>query len=109
MEKESRLKTNMGLVDRMVRLCAGIALIVLGSLVVEGTIGVILLVLGVIAVVTSAIGFCPGYVPFGISTAGSPGAEFMSTMMTRCRQGSGGFSGCCNMEGRNNEAGNPGS
>ncbi len=60
---------NMGVVDRVVRILVA-ALI--AYLYVSGTIGGWLaLVLGVIAVVfvvTSAIGFCPGYVPFKIST-----------------------------------------
>jgi Inner membrane protein YgaP-like, transmembrane domain len=94
--KKTRFKTNMGPFDRMVRLCAGFGLILAGSLVVPGTIGTILLVIGIVAVLTAAIGFCPGYVPFGISTAGFPFAqpEIMSKMMTQCCGDSSGWSGC---------------
>lgn len=99
MEKKSRFRTNMGFLDRMVRLCAGIGLILVGSLVVPGIIGTILLVIGLLAVVTSAIGFCPGYVPFEISTVGFPFArpELMSKMMAQCCGDASAFPGCCGM------------
>jgi hypothetical protein len=105
MEKKSRFKPNMGLCDRMVRLCAGFGLILVGSLAVQGTVGTILLVIGILAVVTSVIGFCPGYVPFGISTEGFPFArsELMSKMMTQCRGDASSFSGCCGMMERRRE------
>ncbi|MFC1834925.1 DUF2892 domain-containing protein [Thermodesulfobacteriota bacterium] len=97
--KKTRFKTNMGLFDRMARLCAGFGLILVGSLVVPGTIGTILLVIGILAVLTSAIGFCPGYVPFGISTVGVPFArpEILSKMMTQRCGDSSGLSGCCSI------------
>ena len=97
MEKKFRFKTNMGVCDRMARLCAGFGLILVGSLVVQGTMGTIILVIGTLAVLTAAIGFCPGYVPFGISTAGFPFArsERMSKMMTQCCRNASPFSSCC--------------
>ncbi len=97
MEKKSRFKTNMGFMDRMVRLCAGIGLILVGSLAVQGTIGTVLLCIGILAVLTSAIGFCPGYVPFGISTVGFPFARsgLMSRMMTQCCSDTSTLSDCC--------------
>jgi len=106
MEKKTRFKTNMGLFDRMVRLCAGFGLILVGSLVVQGTMGTILLVIGLVAVLTSAIGFCPGYVPFGISTTGFPFArpESMSKMMAQCWSDTSPFSGCCGMTGHRSES-----
>ena len=96
MEKKSRFKTNMGMLDRMVRLCAGFGLIVVGSVVVQGALGTILLVVGIVAVLTSAIGFCPGYVPFGISTEGLPFArpELMEKMAAQCCGESGEFRNC---------------
>ena len=60
---------NMGTADRIIRLivAAGvIGLYVSGT--VTGTLGIILLVLAGIFVVTSVIGFCPLYAPFGIKT-----------------------------------------
>jgi len=63
------MKTNMGLVDRIVRVV--LALIV-GVLFLTGQIsGVAAIILGILAVVfllTSIVSFCPLYLPFGIST-----------------------------------------
>jgi hypothetical protein len=62
---------NMGLADRVIRVLLAI---VVGVLYVTGTItGTWALILGIIAVVfvvTSAMAFCPGYLPFKISTLG---------------------------------------
>jgi hypothetical protein len=62
---------NMGIADRVIRVLLAI---VVGILYVTGTIaGAVAVILGIVAVVfllTSAIGFCPGYVPLKISTAG---------------------------------------
>lgn len=63
------MKTNMGSVDKAVRII--IALIIAGLYyagVIEGTLGIVLLVLAGVFVLTSLIGFCPLYLPFGIST-----------------------------------------
>jgi len=61
---------NMGLADRVIRTLLAI---VVGVLYVTGTIsGTVAVVLGLVAVVflvTSAMSFCPGYLPFKISTA----------------------------------------
>jgi len=63
------MKTNMGLVDRIVRVV--LALIV-GVLFLTGQLsGVAAIILGILAVVfllTSIVSFCPLYLPFGIST-----------------------------------------
>lgn len=60
---------NMGLVDRVVRVLVA-ALI--AYLYISGTIGgwqaLVLGIIAVVFVVTSAIGFCPGYLPFKITT-----------------------------------------
>jgi hypothetical protein len=62
---------NMGTADRAIRVLLAI---VVGILYVMGTIsGTAAVVLGLIAVVfvvTSAMGFCPAYLPFKINTAG---------------------------------------
>jgi hypothetical protein len=60
---------NMGPADRAVRVLA--ALVILGLYVAGAISGLTATVLGIIAVVfvvTSAVGFCPAYVPFKIST-----------------------------------------
>jgi len=63
------MKQNMGLEDRVIRLVAAIAVGVLYGL---GYIsGVLAIVLGVVAIaffVTSLIGWCPLYLPLGLST-----------------------------------------
>jgi hypothetical protein len=63
------MKTNMGTVDRVLRL---IVVAVIVALYFTGQIsGLALTILGIIAVaflVTSLIGWCPIYAPFGIST-----------------------------------------
>jgi predicted PurR-regulated permease PerM len=63
------MKQNMGTADRIIRL-AVVAVIV--ALYFAGQItGTAAIILGIIALaflVTSLIGWCPTYVPFGIST-----------------------------------------
>jgi hypothetical protein len=63
------MKQNMGTTDKIIRL-AVVAIIVI--LYISGQItGTAAVVLGIVAVaflVTSLIGWCPTYVPFGIST-----------------------------------------
>ncbi|MCS6993887.1 MAG: DUF2892 domain-containing protein [Anaerolineales bacterium] len=60
---------NMGTVDRIIRLviAAVLAYLYLGG-VVTGTLGIVLLVVAVVFAATSAIAFCPMYLPFKIST-----------------------------------------
>lgn len=63
------MKKNMGTTDRVIRTVAAAAI---GILVLTGQIsGALAIILGVLAVVfllTSAVGFCPLYVPFKLST-----------------------------------------
>lgn len=59
----------MGSTDKILRsLAAIIALVLYLTGTVSGTIGVILVVVAVIFVLTSLVGFCPLYAPLGIST-----------------------------------------
>ena len=63
------MKKNMGTVDKVVRiLVAAIILVLYFTHVITGTLAVILLILAGILVVTSLIGTCPLYLPFGLST-----------------------------------------
>lgn len=58
------MKTNVGGIDRVLRIALGLALIgatVAGQIGVWGWIGVVPLLTGV-------VGFCPAYLPFGLST-----------------------------------------
>lgn len=67
-------KKNMGLLDRTVRFIAGVVLIPIGLLLLGGwqgnLAGIIIAVFALLPLVTSVTGFCPGYIPFGISTLG---------------------------------------
>ncbi len=63
------MKKNMGSLDRTLRLIAAVIMIGLYSMnMVEGTTGVVLLVLGVVFIITSLLSFCPLYLPFGLNT-----------------------------------------
>lgn len=55
--------------DRIIRVIVAIVAFVVASMVGFGSVlGIILAVVGVIMLVTAAIGFCPLYRLFGIST-----------------------------------------
>lgn len=59
----------MGSTDRILR---AIIAVVIGILfftkVITGTLGIVLLALGIVFLATSFISFCPLYFPFGLST-----------------------------------------
>ena len=63
------MKLNEGMIDRGVRLVAGAVLLVVGLVLVKGTIGIVIDVLGAILLVTGVVGFCPLYTLFGINTS----------------------------------------
>lgn len=58
------MKANVGGLDRAVRVVVGVGLIALAA---TGTVGV-WGYLGVVPLVTATLGWCPAYLPFGIST-----------------------------------------
>ena len=66
------MKHNMGTVDRLVRtFVAAPLLLVLGFAFGTGSVlGVVAFVLAGIMLATAAVGYCPAYIPFGISTRG---------------------------------------
>ena len=63
-------RRNVGGLDRVLRLSLGGILFLGGLVVLTGrtTLGVILVVVGVLALITGIIRFCWLYIPFGIST-----------------------------------------
>ncbi|MFQ5580924.1 MAG: DUF2892 domain-containing protein [Nitrospiria bacterium] len=67
-------KKNMGRLDRIVRFIVGAALIPIGLFLLGGwqgnLFGIIVALFALVPLLTSLIGFCPGYIPFGISTLG---------------------------------------
>jgi hypothetical protein len=58
------MKTNEHVIDRVLRVIAGLILITLAA---TGTIGVWGWI-GILPLVTGIVGFCPGYAIFGISS-----------------------------------------
>jgi hypothetical protein len=64
-----KLNKNMGTTDRIVRLIvAALFAWLYFAGIVPGTLGIVLLALGIIFALTSAFSFCPLYLPFGLST-----------------------------------------
>ena len=57
------MKSNVGSIDRIVRVVAGLAIIAAG-IAFQSWWGV----LGIIPLATATIGWCPAYLPFGISS-----------------------------------------
>ncbi len=63
------MKTNIASIDKVIRIVLALVFAVLFfAKVVTGTFGIVLLVLAAVLVLTSILGFCPLYWPFGIST-----------------------------------------
>lgn len=63
------MKKNMGKLDVIIRITIAIAIIGLYvTEIISGTLGIVLIVLSIVFIVTSIIGFCPLYILFGIRT-----------------------------------------
>jgi hypothetical protein len=63
------MKSNMGTPDKVARLLVAAAIATLYyTNIISGTLAIVLGSVGVIFTLTSFIGFCPLYFPFGIST-----------------------------------------
>ena len=59
----------MGITDRVVRvIIAAIIGILYFSGMLSGTLGIVLMVVAAVFVLTSLLGFCPLYAPFGLNT-----------------------------------------
>jgi len=69
------LRQNIGRLDRTLRAVGAAGLAPIGLFVLGGwhgsLIGILVASLAGLLLVTSLTGFCPGYVPLGISTTGS--------------------------------------
>lgn len=61
-------RQNMGTLDRVLRVSAGIVLLVLATFVVSGATATVLVILSVPLVVPGITGFCPSYSLFGLFT-----------------------------------------
>jgi hypothetical protein len=65
--------TNEATWDRALRMFAGLVLLYLGwAGVVGGTLGLVFKILGFLPLLTGAVGFCPVYRLFGISSCPRP-------------------------------------
>lgn len=58
------MKCNVGGLDRKVRIVVGVVIIALG-VYTQNWLGAI----GIVPLLTGAIGWCPAYLPFGLSTS----------------------------------------
>ena len=63
------MKKNMGNLDKLIRILVAIVVAILVyAKVITGTLGIVLSIAAIVFVLTSLVGFCPMYLPFGIST-----------------------------------------
>ncbi len=63
------MKCNMGYADRIIRtLIAATILVLYLTGVLDGVFGIVLLVLALVFLITSIIGFCPLYMPLKLNT-----------------------------------------
>jgi hypothetical protein len=63
------MKQNMGTADRAIRVVIALVIAALWYFgTIGGTLAVILGVVAVVFLLTSVVGSCPGYLPFGVST-----------------------------------------
>lgn len=63
------MKKNMGFADRIIRvILAAVMAILYFTGTVNGTFGIILMVLAVVFALTSVVSFCPLYTLFGMNT-----------------------------------------
>lgn len=63
------MKKNMGSLDKILRIIVAIVFLILYfTNIVTGVLGIIFIIIAAIFIITSFIGTCPLYLPFGIST-----------------------------------------
>ncbi len=62
------MKANVGGIDRIARITAGVALVALAALGQIGPWGFI----GIVPIFTGVTRWCPAYLPFGLSTCKRP-------------------------------------
>ena len=58
----------MGGLDRVIRIVLGIVLVIVGFIVLKGTAGTIVGIVGLVPLLTGLLGWCPLYLPFKFST-----------------------------------------
>jgi len=66
------MKKNVGNIDRSFRfILAAVMAILYFTDTVSGTAGLVLVILSVVFLLTSLVGFCPLYLPFGVNACKS--------------------------------------
>ena len=66
------MKKNVGTIDRTIRGLVGLALIAVYLLgAVQGTLGIVALIAGIVLLGTAVMGWCPPYSLLGINTCGA--------------------------------------
>jgi hypothetical protein len=64
------MKKNLGTIDRVIRVLIAVLFAVLYiTNVISGTLGIILMAVGVVFALTSLVSFCPLYWMFGLRTS----------------------------------------
>ncbi len=70
------MKKNVGTIDRVIRGLVGVIAIAAFALgMLQGTLGIVALVVGIVLVGTAAVAWCPPYSMLGINTCGTKQAE----------------------------------
>lgn len=65
------MKKNMGTADKVIRIVIALVIVTLYfGQIISGTLAIVLGSLALVFTLTSFIGFCPLYLPLGISTRG---------------------------------------
>jgi hypothetical protein len=73
--EEVPMTSNMGTADRLIRTLLAVVIAALYfAKVISGTLALVLGVFAVIFLATSLLGWCPSYLPFGLSTKGKAAA-----------------------------------
>jgi uncharacterized membrane protein len=63
------MKKNMGTIDKVIRILVAVVVVILYfTHVISGVLAIVLLALSAVFVITSLLGFCPLYLPIGLST-----------------------------------------
>jgi hypothetical protein len=91
--QKKMFKRNEGLLDRIVRVVLGLVLLPIGLFLLGGlqgtVLGLVVAGFSLLPLITGLTGFCPLYVPFGISTLDKE-KELMSrcaSMAANCQPG----------------------
>ncbi len=70
------MKKNVGTIDRVIRGLVGIIAIAAFAMgMLQGTLGIVALVVGIVLVGTAAVAWCPPYSMLGINTCATKQAE----------------------------------